>query len=215
VLDAQPRPDQHVALAWADARDRFGIPRGCVEQLICGVSRDLVQSRYRTFDDLVVYAYGVASTVALMAMHIVGYRSDAAIPYALKLGVALQLTNILRDVGEDWRAGRLYLPLDDLAAFGLSEADIAAARVDARWKAFMRFQVERNRRLYDEAAPGTALLDADGRFAIAAAAGLYRAILDDVERGGYDVFRRRAQVGTVHKLRRLPAIWWRSRGKAG
>jgi phytoene synthase len=206
-----PPANEPVAIAWADARSRFGIPRGYAEQLICGVARDLCQSRYPSFDELAAYAYGVASTVGLMAMHVVGFSSDEAIPYAVKLGVALQLTNILRDVGQDWQAGRVYLPQDELAAFHLTEADIEAGQVDGRWRQFMRFQIERTRRLYDEAAPGIALLNADGRFAIAAAAGLYRAILDDIEARDYDVFSRRAHIGAVGKLRRLPSIWWRSR----
>ena len=124
--------------------------------------------------------------------------------------MALQLTNILRDVGEDWAMGRLYLPLDELDAYGLSEADIAAGRVDARWQAFMRSQIARVRDLYRESAPGLRMLHRDGRFAIAAAADLYQAILGDIEAHGMDVFRRRAHVGNWGKLRRLPAIWWRS-----
>lgn len=200
-----------VPLAWADAQARHGIPRGYADQLIAGVARDLTQQRYASFPELAEYCYGAASTVGLMSMHIIGFASHAALPYAVKLGVALQLTNILRDVGEDWRSGRLYLPLDELAGFGLGEADIAAGRVDGRWRAFMRFQIERVRRLYDAAMPGIALLDADGRFAIAAAASLYRAILGDIEAHDYDVFRRRARVDSWGKLRRLPGIWWQSR----
>lgn len=195
-----------VPLAWADAQARFDIPRGYADQLIDGIARDLTQSRYQTFAELTEYCYGVASTVGLMAMHIVNFESEAALPYAVKLGIALQLTNILRDVGEDWRSGRLYLPLDELADFGLGEASIAAGRIDSRWRDFMRFQIERTRTLYDEAQPGIALLDSDGRFAIAAAASLYRAILEDIEAHDYDVFQRRAHVGMWGKLRRLPTI---------
>ncbi|HEY3291553.1 MAG TPA: squalene/phytoene synthase family protein [Anaerolineae bacterium] len=199
-----PASHDPVPLAWADAQTRHGIPRGYAEQLIDGIARDLVQNRYMTFAELTEYCYGVASTVGLIVMHIVGFRGGAALPYAIKLGVALQLTNILRDVGEDWRAGRLYLPVEELAEFGLSEADIAAGRIDDRWRAFMRFQIERARTLYQEAEPGVALLDADGRFAIGAASTLYRAILDDIEAHDYDVFQRRAHIGLWGKLRRLP-----------
>jgi phytoene synthase len=103
------------------------------------------------------------------------------------------------------------LPLQDLAAHHLAEADIAVGRVDDRWRAFMRRQVERTRRIYAEAWPGIRLLHPDGRFAVAAAGGLYRAILDDIEAHDYDVFHRRAHVGTWGKLRRLPGLWWRSR----
>jgi 15-cis-phytoene synthase len=200
-----------VAVAWADARSRYQIPARYAEQLIAGVARDLHQRRYATFEDLATYAYGVASTVGLMSMHIIGFSGEEAIPYAIKLGVALQITNILRDVGEDWRSGRVYLPLDDLVAYGLMEADLARGRVDDRWRALMRFQIARNRRLYAEAWPGLALLSRDGRFAVAAAGALYRAILDDIEAHDYDVFNRRAHVSTWGKLRRLPGIWWRSR----
>jgi phytoene synthase len=207
----EPPADDLVAVAWADTRSRYHIPHRYAEQLIDGVARDLRQTRYTTFEDLAAYAYGVASTVGLMSMHIIGFAGSAAIPYAIKLGVALQLTNILRDVGEDWQAGRVYLPQEELAAFALTEADLAAGQVDARWRAFMQFQIERNRRLYAEAWPGIALLNRDGRFAIAAAAGLYQAILDDIEAHDYDVFNRRAQVSKWGKLSRLPGLWWQSR----
>ncbi len=199
-----------VTLAWADARREFNIPWRYAEQLIQGVARDLHQKRYASFHELAEYCYGVACTVGLMSMHIVGYRGREAFPYAIRLGVALQLTNILRDVGEDWRSGRVYLPQEDMDRFGLSEADIAAGQVTDKWRAFMRFQIERNRRLYAEAMPGIAMLDRDGRFAIAAAAELYRAILDEIEANDYDVFHRRATVSKVKKLGLLPGIWLRT-----
>jgi 15-cis-phytoene synthase len=202
--------DHEVAMAWADARRQYSIPNGYVEQLIDGLSFDLNRVRYTSFNELVHYCYGVACTVGLMSMKIVGYASCAAIPFAIRLGVALQLTNILRDVGEDWRAGRLYLPLEELDAFGLSETDVAAGKVDDRWRAFMRFQIQRTRRLYAEALPGISLLHSDGRFAIAAAGELYRAILDQIEANDYNVFQRRASLSSTGKLSRLPGIWWRS-----
>jgi phytoene synthase len=210
ALTAEPPIDNLVAVAWADARQRYHIPLRLAEQLIDGVARDLDQTRYATFDDLTIYAYGVASTVGLMSMRIVGYRHAGAIPYAIKLGVALQLTNILRDIGEDWRAGRVYLPADDLARFDLSTDDLARGQVTDRWRAFMRFQIERNRRLYAEAWPGIELLNEDGRFAIAAAGDLYRRILDDIEAHDYDVFTRRAHVNTSRKLLALIHLWWNS-----
>lgn len=225
ALNPHPPSDQPVALAWADARARCGVPIGYAQQLIDGVATDLVKKRYQTFEEVAAYGYSVASTVGLMAMHIVGFQKNArarALPYAVKLGVALQVTNILRDVAEDWRNGRLYLPLDELAAYDLNEADIdrfckdstrtgtVTACIDERWRAFMRYQIARTRRLYDEAMPGIALLHPEGRFAIATAADLYRAILGDIEAHDYDVFSRRAHIGKWGKLRRLPGIWWRS-----
>jgi phytoene synthase len=211
ALGSDPPADDPVALAWADARARHRIPLRYAEQLIDGVGQDLTMTRYATFDDLAAYCYGVASTVGLMAMHIVGFSGPEAVLYAVRLGVALQLTNILRDVDEDWRVGRLYLPQDELAAFDLSEADIATRRIDDRWLAFIRFQVERVRCLYASSLPGISFLAPAGRFAIAAAAELYQAILEDILANGGDVFSRRAYVGQWEKLRRLPGIWWRSK----
>jgi phytoene synthase len=206
-----PPCENPVAVAWGDTRARYRIPTRYAEQLVQGVASDLSKKRYETFDELAVYCYGVASTVGLMSMHIIGFSGREAIPYAVKLGVAMQVTNILRDVREDWEAGRVYLPQAELREFGLSDEDIEAGRNTQRWQEFMRFQVERNKQLYREAMPGIAYLHPGGRFAIGAAAELYRAILRDIEKHEYDVFSRRAHVSTVGKLRRLPGIWVRAR----
>lgn len=211
--DNPPQGDP-VAVAWVDARNRYGVPSAYAAQLIAGIRRDLTQARYATFDDLITYCYGVASTVGLMSMHIIGFESDAAVRYAIKLGVALQLTNILRDVAEDFERGRCYLPQDELADFGITEEAIASGVVDEKWRAFMRFQIERTRHIYEEAWPGIAMLKREGQIAIAAAATFYRAILDDIEGHDYDVFSRRANVSTWGKLRRMPALLWQYRIRA-
>jgi len=211
TTEIHPPATDPVALAWAETRAIYDIPLEYAEQLLSGVSRDLTQTRYETFADLAEYCYAVASTVGLMSMHIVGYSGKEAIPYAVKLGVALQLTNILRDIKEDWENSRLYLPLDELASFNLTEADIAAGLVDDRWRKFMAFQIQRARDLFAEALPGIAMLGKSGRFAIGAAAELYQDILDEIEANDYDVFTQRAHVSDWHKLVRLPGIWWRAR----
>jgi phytoene synthase len=211
ALAADPQTDDLVVLAWSHTQSIYRIPQRYAEQLIHGVSRDLRQTRYQTFEELAEYSYGVASTVGLMSMHIIGFSGPEAIPYAVKLGVALQITNILRDVGEDYRSGRVYLPQEELAAFGITEDQIAAGRVDDRWREFMRFQIARNRLLYKEAWPGIALLNRDGRFAIAAAATLYRGILDDLEAHDYNNFTRRAHVNGRGKIARLARAWWNIR----
>lgn len=200
-----------LATAWLHIKSRYGIPEGYVDQLIEGIARDTVKRRYNSFDELTEYCYGVASTVGLMFMFIVGFNGSDAIPYAIKLGIALQLTNILRDVGEDWNMGRLYLPLDELNRFNLSELDIQSCIIDDRWRSFMRYQIERCKRLYTEALPGISMLHPDGRLAVAMAAELYRAILNDIEANDYDVFHRRAYVKTYKKLLSIPAIWWRTK----
>ena len=211
ALNPEPPSSDLVTLAWADTRFRYQIPQRYAEQLIDGVGRDLFQKRYHTFEEVVRYAYGVASTVGLMSMHIIGFAGEQAIPYAIKLGIALQITNILRDIAEDWANGRLYLPMDEMAAFGLSEADLDKRQVNDQWRAFLSFQIERNRRIYEEANPGIALLNKDGRFAVAAASDLYRAILSDIEMHDYSVFNRRAHVSAWGKVRMLPRIWWHNR----
>lgn len=203
TLTSTPYCDHPVALAWSDARFSYHIPVRYAEQLLDGIARDLHQTRYETFDDLAVYCYGVASTVGLMSMHIIGFKQKEAIAYAVKLGVALQITNILRDIHEDWQNGRLYLPLEELSFYNLSETDLDEQRVDDRWRRFMRFQIARTRRLYREAAPGIEMLNRDGRFAVRAAAALYEGILDDIEAHDYQVFNRRAHVKTPKKLQVL------------
>lgn len=211
ALTEEPPSEEPVLMAWADVRDRYRIPRRWIEQLLDALSHDLGPRRYQTFLELSEYCYGVAATVGLMSMQIIGFTGPEAVPYAVRLGVALQLTNILRDVGEDWHMGRIYLPLEELHAFGLREADLETGQVDARWRAFMRFQIARVRRLYRAAWPGLAYLSREGQGAVAAALVLYSGILEAIERNDYDVFRRRAALPRIQSLVRLLETWWRSR----
>lgn len=209
VQTASSSTDDLIAAAWADTLTRYHIPRHYALQLIDGVARDLSQSRYQTFDDLATYCYGVASTVGLMSMYIVGFKSHEAVPYAIKLGVALQMTNILRDVSEDHRNGRLYLPREELAFYGINEADIAAGNVTDNWRQFMKFQIERTRQLYKDSWAGVKMLEREGQLAIGAASTLYSGILDDIEKHDYDVFSRRARLSAWGKVSRIPALWLR------
>jgi 15-cis-phytoene synthase len=189
-----------VLFAWSNTRKLFQIPKYYGEQLIQGVSQDLVKNRYENFEELAKYCYGVASTVGLMSMFIIGFKGENAFPYAIRLGVALQLTNILRDVGEDWQRGRLYLPRDEMEKFGITEEDIEKGIVTDKWREFMQFQIERNRRLYNESLPGIALLNRDGRFSIGAAGELYQAILDEIVVNDFNVFSKRAFVKASKKI---------------
>jgi phytoene synthase len=207
VETASSSPDDLVASAWTDTLIRYHIPRHFALQLIDGVARDLCQSRYQTFDDLATYCYGVASTVGLMSMYIVGFKSHGAVPYAIKLGVALQMTNILRDVGEDYRNGRLYLPREELAFHGIREADIAEGCVTDNWRQFMKFQIDRTRQLYKDSWAGIKILEREGQLAIGAASTLYEGILKDIEDHDYNVFDRRASLSAWEKIAHLPSIW--------
>lgn len=208
LFDAQALKNNPVLMAWCDTVQQYQIPLCYIEHLLDGIAQDLTVHRYATFEELAHYCYGVASTVGLMSMYIIGFEDPQATLYAIKLGVALQLTNILRDVGEDWQRGRLYLPLEELRVFGLDENDVAAGQVDDRWRAFMRFQIHRTRRLYRESLPGIVLLHPQGQLAVAAAAKFYQAILDDIEAHDYDVFNHRAYVPDTRKLMFLPGITW-------
>ncbi len=208
VLSGTPGSNDPVAEAWVDTFSRFSIPRHIALQLIDGVARDLTTRRYPSFSELTTYCYGVASTVGLMSMYIIGFQSTSAMPYAIKLGVALQMTNILRDVGEDFRRGFLYLPQDELARFHITESDIAAGIVTPAWRQFMRFQIQRTRVLFQDAQPGIAMLTGDGHLSIAAAANFYSGILDDIEANDYDVFTHRANLSAWAKIKRIPGLWW-------
>jgi phytoene synthase len=196
-----------IAAAWADTLTRYHIPRHYALQLIDGVARDLFQVRYQTFAELATYCYGVASTVGLMSMYIVGFKDSSAVPYAIKLGVALQMTNILRDVGEDYRNGRLYLPREELTFYGIHESDIAEGRITDNWRQFMQYQIDRTRQLYHESWAGIKMLEREGQLAIGAASIFYQGILGEIEKNDYDVFTRRASLSTFAKASRIPALW--------
>jgi 15-cis-phytoene synthase len=207
---AQRRPD---LLAWAHIRQQYGVDGRHQEELIDGIALDLIRRRYNTWPELERYCYLVASTVGLLSMPILGLapnaRFDQAAPYAIRLGIALQLTNILRDVGEDAVRGRVYLPATDLAAFGLSPDDILDGVHDSRFEALMQFEIARARALYRAALPGIALLSPVARPAVGAAALLYQAILGRIEAIGYRVHSDRARTSGLRKILMLPGILYR------
>jgi phytoene synthase len=140
-------------------------------------------------------------------MYIIGFKSNEAVPYAIKLGVALQMTNILRDVGEDYRNGRLYLPREELAFHGIHESDVAQGRITDQWRQFMKFQIERTRQLYEESWAGVKMLEREGQLAIGAASVFYQGILDEIEKNDYNVFTRRASLSGIEKVSRIPSLW--------
>lgn len=222
VMNSQLNTPTHtnpILLAWQDLHTRYALPDCVVNDLLEGIRMDLSVDRYATFTDLELYCYQVAGTVGLLSMQIIGYQPGAD-AYAIKLGLALQLTNILRDVGEDAQRGRVYLPLDELKAYDLTVDELLATcsdlhwrtklAQDTRWHKLMRFQIQRARQLYQEAWPGIALLNADGRYAVAAAAMLYQGILAKVEANQYDNFSKRAFVSNREKFSMLPRIWWQT-----
>lgn len=185
----------------------FNLPRRPFEDLIDGVEMDLAQVRYQTFAQLADYCRRVASAVGLVCVEIFGYRDSAARSYAVDLGMALQLTNIIRDVAADLRNGRLYLPAEDLARFRVTEDDIRVGRLTPAVSSLMRFECERARFYYTKAA--ATLPPADRRSLLAAEimGAIYFEILRRIERSGYDVFGRRIRVPRPHRAVIAMRLW--------
>ena len=173
---------------------RFDLPRAAFEDVVAGVAMDLDTTRYQTFPELLEYCHRVASAVGLICIRIFGCRHEGAREYALNLGVALQLTNILRDVRDDLARGRLYLPLEDLAAAGCTVEELAAGRMTEPVRRLLAFECRRAREYYDRAV--AARPEADRRRLVAAEImrAVYFETLRRIERGGYDVFSTRARV---------------------
>ena len=221
VLPAEKQTNP-ILYTWARVRQAYQVNHTYEHELIDGVARDIQFTPYRTWDELRHYCYAVASTVGLLSMPIIGLArgmsSEQAAPFAIQLGIALQLTNILRDVGEDARRGRVYFPQEDLARFGLTLQEIHEQVYDSRFKHLMRFEIERARQIYHQALPGIKLLHPSARPAVGAAALLYRAILDEIERIDYQVYLKRAHTSGRKKLSMLPKIFitiWRLKHPPG
>ncbi len=199
-----------ILITWSHAREKYAIDRRYEQELLEGIRMDLVFRPFQTWKELEVYCYRVASTVGLLSIPIIGLAPGIAFqqaaPAAIKLGIALQLTNILRDIGEDLHRGRIYLPVDDLARFDLTLRDIQNQTFDQRFIALMRFEIARAREFYRQALPGIAMLSAHARPAVGAAALLYQRILDEIEAIGYQVYQRRAYTTFTQKLAMLPKI---------
>ncbi|WP_333475358.1 15-cis-phytoene synthase CrtB [Allocoleopsis sp.] len=221
VFAGHPIDDPDVALV--DALERFPLDIQPFRDMIAGQRMDLYRSRYKTFEELQLYCYRVAGTVGLMTSPVLGVdASDVKAPWdyhqptynpaeeAIALGIANQLTNILRDVGEDAQRGRIYLPLEELALFDYTEEDLFKGVVDERWCALMRFQIQRARKFFNQAEKGIRSLSSDSRWPVWAALMLYQGILDVIEHNQYDVFSQRAYVPKPQKLLTLPIAWLRA-----
>jgi phytoene synthase len=165
------------------------------------IKMDTFVFRYPTYADLEEYTYGSAAVVGLMMCRVMGVSDERATPHAEALGVAMQLTNFLRDVKEDWTRGRVYLPLEDLKRFGYMEEDLKQGTVDERFKELMRFEISRARALYEVADEGMWYIPQGCRYPVVVARRLYEAILGRIEAQGYDVFTQRAQTSLPYKLR--------------
>jgi phytoene synthase len=188
----------------------FGLPRQPFEDLIDGVQMDLSHARYPTFHALAEYCRRVASTVGLICIEIFGYRDPGTRDYAVNLGMALQMTNIIRDVAADLAQGRVYLPAEDLSRFGVSEDDLRAGVVTPSIRDLLRFECERARYYYRCAADELPAVDARSLVAAEIMGGIYFGILRRIERSGYDVFSRRIRVPRPARALIALRLWVRT-----
>ena len=190
-----------------------GIGTDLITAFMKSMKMDTHVFRYETYEDLQGYTYGSAAVVGLMMCRVVGTKGEAADPHAEALGVAMQLTNFLRDVGEDWARGRVYLPLEDLKRFGYAEEELGRGVIDERFVALMRFEMARARELYAVADRGMEYIPRGCRYPVVVARELYAVILDRVEAAQYDVFTRRAETSFAHKLKVAATVAVRDPGE--
>ena len=204
---ANGESNDHVGAALVDTVQRFNIPIEHFEAFLRSMAMDISVTRYERYEDLLEYVYGSAAVIGLEMVPILGPLSDDAYPAAEKLGIAFQLANFIRDVGEDLDRGRIYLPLDELKSFNVDEEMLKKRVITPEIKEALKFNIARVRQLQREAAPGIKLLAPESRACIEAASELYCGIVDEVEKIDYQIFTRRAKTSTARRLSvALPAF---------
>jgi phytoene synthase len=200
-------PEGLIFTALADVVSTYNIPQQHFQDIISGMEMDLTVHRYATFDDLYTYCYRVASAVGLICVEIFGYRDDRARQAAIDLGIAMQMTNIIRDVKEDAELGRIYLPQDELARFGYTEDELLRGIINEQIQALMRFQAERARGYFHSGGRLTPLLSPRSRACAIVLHGLYSRLLDRMEANGFNVFQGRTSLPTQEKLLLTARLW--------
>jgi phytoene synthase len=213
LLDAATASDNPLAPALRDTIQEYGIPVAHFHELIEGMKMDLTRKRYRDFSDLRIYCYRAASTIGLISIRIFGFDGEpAAVEQpAIDMGLAMQLTNIIRDVGEDLARDRIYLPQDEMQRFGVSEEDLRRLRNSEPIRELLSFQVERAREHFRRAEPLFSQLHADARYCPVLLKRFYSEILDQVEERRYDVFTRRPRLSALRKLTLAGSAWLKAR----
>lgn len=197
---ASGRSDDAVGRALIDTVNRFHIPHAHFEAFLHSMTMDLTVTEYQTYEDLLEYVYGSAAVIGLEMVPVLGVLEEGAYECAKKLGIAFQLANFIRDVGEDLDRGRIYLPLNELAQCGVSREMLEARVLTPQIIEALKFQIARVRQLQAEATPGIKMLEAASRPCIEAASTLYCGIVDEVEKIGYDIFNKRAKTSTARRL---------------
>ena len=198
--------NKSVLIAFSDVLKTYDISLELPLLLFEGVKTDLIKDRYNTFDELYDYSYKVASVVGLMTSEVFGYSDSKALDRAVELGIAMQLTNILRDVGEDLGKDRIYIPKEDLDRFQITEDDLKTREVTDSFVKLMQFQINRARNYYDQSQVGIDMLSKDSRLPVLLAKENYGRILNKIEENQYQVFQRRAYLSTTEKFAILPRV---------
>ena len=207
ALSGGQRPSDPAALAMNNTMRRWAIPRAHVEAFLESMQMDITITSYQTYQDLEQYMYGSASVIGLQMLPILEPLTPAAASRARALGEAFQMSNFIRDVGEDLKRGRVYLPQEDLDTFGVTREMLAAGVVTPMIRELLAFEIERTRALYAFAEPGIEMLHPTSRDCLRTAFVLYSEILDAVERSGYQVFNQRVRVSLARRLSvALPAL---------
>ena len=196
-----------VYVALADVARNYDIPQDYFQEIIRGVESDLVKDRFQNFDELKEYCYRVASVVGLICLQIFGYEDDRAKEYAVDLGLAMQLTNIIRDVREDLDMGRVYLPQDEMARFGYSEDDLRNGVRNEAFLELMRFQSQRAREYFDRGFKLLPYLSRRSRACPAVLGALYSKVLDRIEASDYDVLESRVSLSKAEKIGITAKTW--------
>jgi phytoene synthase len=191
----------HIGRALVDTARRFDIPHQHFVDFLHSMEMDLTITEYQKYEDLLEYVYGSAAVIGLEMVPILGYSDQRAFESAKKLGIAFQLANFIRDVAEDLDRGRVYLPLEELAQFGVDRTMLERRKLTPEIIEALKFQIERVRQLQRESNAGIAYLDKESRPCIRAASELYCGIVDEVEAIGYDVFNKRAKTSTLRRAR--------------
>lgn len=196
-----------VYVALADVAQNYDIPQDYFREVILGVESDLVKDRFQNFEELREYCYRVASVVGLICLQIFGYEDDDAREYAVDLGLAMQLTNIIRDVREDFEMGRVYLPQDEMARFGYSEDDLKNGVRNQAFQDLMKFQADRAREYFEKGFKLLPYLSRRSRACPAVLGALYSKVLDRIEESDYDVLETRVSLSKAEKIGVTAKTW--------
>ena len=194
------KPQHPVTRALEPFREKFGLSEPHLNEIIDGMEMDLRQTRYLDWKGLEAYCYRVAGVVGLLAAAIFGYRDERTLDYAKNLGIAFQLTNIIRDVGEDARKNRVYLPMEDLQRFGVPAADILQARESPAFRSLMEFEAERARSFYERAMSSLPPNDRRAQRPGLIMAAIYRTLLEEIQRDGFHVLTQRTSLTPLRKF---------------